>query len=397
MLKRLKLSNLQGHKDSDIVFSPRVNVLLGKSNAGKTTAFRALDWITNNSTSGAKLLSSFAKRGDVCSVKLLLTDGQVERFYSKSTNGYKLNGTELKAIGKGVPDEVAEVLNFGELNVKSQHEGFFMLNDSGGKIAKQLNELVDLEIIDTTIANLNSKSRAINSKIKFKKEELEEKEKDLANYKEVDSAISSFKTIEKTISEKEGLQKEITELSSFISDLDKLDLSRFDGLDEASDMLADISVLRVDIGLKETQYESLLRLMNDARNLSNQNKALSKAIEGESLIDDILAINDEKIALEAVSNEIRGAIESIYSIKEELASFEHLDGALELIGEIEEIDSSIEDLEYSHLALKDYLIDFTNHKNIIKVLDGRIEEMEVELKEEMGDSCPLCGGAVENG
>ena len=394
MLKRLQLKNLQGDKETDIIFTPRVNVLLGKSNSGKTTKFRAIDWIMNNAVSGAKLLSSFAKRGDVCSSRLLLTDGQVERFYSKSTNGYKLNGTELKAIGKGVPDEVAEVLNFGELNVKSQHEGFFMLNDSGGKIAKQLNELVDLEIIDTTIANLNSKSREINSRVKFKKEELVEKEKDLEKYKDVNSAISSFKLIEKLVEKKETLQKDVISLGGFILDLDGMNLEQFDGLDEASDMLASLTVDSASIDLLETQYESLLRLKTTASDLASQKKAISKALEGESLLDDILAINDDKIALIAVSNEIRGAIESIYAIKEELGSFEHLDDALKAIEEMSGMPAKIDELEYDHQALKDYLINFTNHKNMIKVLDGRIEEMETELKEEMGDTCALCGSKL---
>ena len=395
MLKRLQIKNFQSHKESDIVFSPRVNVLLGKSNAGKTTIMRSLDWIENNSTSGAKLLSSFAKRGDVCSAKLLTTDGQIERCYSKSTNGYKLNGVELKAIGKGTPDEVKEALNFGDLNTKSQHEGFFMLNDSGGKVAKQLNELVDLEIIDTTIANLNSKSRAINSKIKFKKEELVEKEKELATYKDVDFAISSFKKIESAITEKECLQKEIVELSSFISDLEKLDLGRFDGLDEASDRLTEITTLNSEIDVLEVEYESLLRLCADVRNLTNQEKVISKALGGESIIDELLAINDDKIALEAVSNEIRVAIESIYSIKEELASYEHLDGALELIASIEKIESSSLELSTEEGELSGLLYNFKSLKEEKGKLDERIEFYEDKLKEEMGDVCPLCGGEID--
>lgn len=394
MLKRLKLSNVQGHKESDIIFSPRVNVLLGKSNAGKTTTFRALDWIANNSTSGAKLLSSFAKRGDVCSAKLLLTDGQIERFYSKSTNGYRLNGVDLKAIGKGTPDEVKDVLNFGDLNVKSQHDGFFMLNDSGGKVAKQLNELVDLEIIDTTIANLNSKSRTTNSRIKFKKEELDAKNEELESYKDVEAAISAFKEIEKLITEKEAIQKETDVLNKLISDYEGLDLGRFDGLDEASDRLAEIHTLRAEIDLKDTERESLSRLIESATSLASQEKAISKALEGESLLDDILAINEEKVALKAVSDEIRVAIDMIYSIKEELASFEHLDEALELLDEISKVEEQSKLIATQEGELSGLLYNFNSLRAEKLKLDEEIEFYESKLKDEMGEICPLCGGEV---
>ena len=210
----------------------------------------------------------------------------------------------------------------------------------------------------------------------------------------MDSAISSFKDIEKLVERKESIQKDVVSLGGFISDLEGMNLKQFDGLDEASEMLVSITVASDEIDLLETQYESLLRLRTTASNLVSQEKAISKALDGESLLDDILAINDDKIALIAVSNEIRGAIESIYSIKEELASFDHLDDALKAIEEMGGMPAKIDELEYDHQALKDCLINFTNHKNMIKILDGRIEEMEAELKEEMGDTCALCGSKL---
>ena len=394
MLKRLQLNNLQSHKSSDIIFGKRVNVLLGKSNAGKTTIFRALDWIENNSTSGSKLLSSFAKRGDICSAKLLTTDGQVERFYSKSTNGYKLNGVELKAIGKGTPQEVSDALNFSDLNTKSQHDPFFMLNDSGGKIAKRLNELVDLEIIDTTISNLNSKSRALNSKLKFKKEELEEKNLELEKYKDVDYAIGAFKKIEVIVVEKETTQKEIVELSKMILDLENFDLSRFDGVDEASEMLVDITSCKANCDLIDTSKQELSINIDSVVNLSSKEKAISKLLESESDLDDILATKECKDAIIATSNEIRANIESIYLIREEMKVFDGIDEALVELDGIEKIGMKLESIDYDRCGLNDYLTQLNIHKKNKVDLDSVIEELEIELKDEMGDVCPLCGGEL---
>ena len=52
MIKSIDIENFQSHKKTRIDFDPGVNVIIGRSDSGKTSILRALNWVINNKPSG---------------------------------------------------------------------------------------------------------------------------------------------------------------------------------------------------------------------------------------------------------------------------------------------------------------------------------------------------------
>jgi hypothetical protein len=94
-----------------------------------------------------------------CDVEIKIGDDTIKRTKGKSTNLYSLNGVEFKAFGLGVPDEISKLLNMDSTNIQNQHDSPWWFQDTAGEVSRHLNRIVDLSIIDTTLANLDKLNR----------------------------------------------------------------------------------------------------------------------------------------------------------------------------------------------------------------------------------------------
>ena len=59
MIKKLHIRNFQSHKDSRLIFSDGVNVIVGNSDSGKSAILRALNWVITNRPSGDSYISNW--------------------------------------------------------------------------------------------------------------------------------------------------------------------------------------------------------------------------------------------------------------------------------------------------------------------------------------------------
>ena len=132
MINKLRLSNFQAHKSSELEFCPGVNAITGESDEGKTSIIRALYWASQNKPSGGDFISDFSKRGE-CSSTIVVDGDEITRFKNKTKNEYIVNGQAFKALGKsGVPDEVRNTLQLSELNFQNQMDSPFLLSANCG-------------------------------------------------------------------------------------------------------------------------------------------------------------------------------------------------------------------------------------------------------------------------
>ena len=155
MLKRLQLKNYQCHKDTRIVFDPQITAIVGPSDCGKSAVLRALMWIATNRPRGTGHVRNGTKEA---SVSIWTDECKVNRTRG-SENTYSIGNRDLKAVGSDVPADVSASLRFDEMNFQGQHESPFWFDLTGGEIAKRLNEIVDLQIIDTSIAEIAKRFR----------------------------------------------------------------------------------------------------------------------------------------------------------------------------------------------------------------------------------------------
>ena len=175
MIKEMLFKNFEIHKYFKVKLDPHITSLIGPSDIGKSSTLRGLEWLTTNKYDG-KADSFIQDESKPAFVGIKTDNGSVSRKKGKGINIYKLNGQVLEAFGAGVPDEVQEFLRMTKLNFQSQFDAPYWFHISPGEVSKQLNQIVDLEIIDNSLSKLKSKVGIKNTEVKLSQGRLNEAE-----------------------------------------------------------------------------------------------------------------------------------------------------------------------------------------------------------------------------
>ena len=156
MFNRLRIRRFRKNEKLDVDLAP-ITVFRGPSGSGKSSLVGALKWLTFNSPSG----TDFIHWDHSSAIVRLIEDGNsITRKRSKTENYYRLNKQKpLKAFGTGVPDSIDNLLNVSSLNFHRQHAGPFWFRETAGEVSRQLNSIVNLDLIDTTLSNLSKQQR----------------------------------------------------------------------------------------------------------------------------------------------------------------------------------------------------------------------------------------------
>jgi exonuclease SbcC len=209
MIETVEIRNYQPHKHTVLEFSKGVNVIKGTSHHGKSSIWRLMKWILLNRPLGEGFRSHFAGKDENTEGHMEFDNGVVSRIKGKSKNQYEVSGhpDPLEALRSDLPKEVTEVTNMSEINLSGQDDSYFLILDSPGKVARALNNVVGLDIIDQSLTKCNS----IISKSKSHKEILK---KDLAVAKDkhnkldwVNNAQVLINKLQDKLSIKDGIEE----------------------------------------------------------------------------------------------------------------------------------------------------------------------------------------------
>jgi exonuclease SbcC len=181
----LQLKNFQGHQKLQIKLGPNVTSIVGPSDAGKSSVLRALRWLCFNKPSGMEFLRHGATE---VSVELLIDGRSVKRLRNATDNLYLIDGKEYRSFGSNVPDDVKKILNVSEINFQGQHDPPFWMFLSPMEVSKQLNTVVDLTIIDSTLSNIQTIRNKAKSRHEFIEEGLNKAKLDVLRLQWVDRA-----------------------------------------------------------------------------------------------------------------------------------------------------------------------------------------------------------------
>ena len=205
MIKSLQISNFQAHKETKLELDSGVNVIAGASDAGKSSILRALLWVINNRPSGDSVRNYECKKGDSVDVRINLgKDGDISKQRVEGKSIYKKGNKKFEAFKQDVPSEISEALNLSDINIQAQHDSYFLLKDSPGEVARKLNEITGLDIIDRLFKYINGKASA-------SKKQAEDAEKSIM---QITTDIESLSYIDK-------LEKELNDLEELVEEYDK--------------------------------------------------------------------------------------------------------------------------------------------------------------------------------
>ena len=276
-LNKLIIDNFQSHKHSEIILHKGVNVIVGRSDVGKSAIVRVLRWIFDNKPSGDSVRSNWG--GDT-KAEAVFEDGTLTRLRSSSFNGYILNDEEFKGFGQSVPKEIADFLNVNEINFQSQFDSPFMLGPewTPGKIGSFLNKIVDLEITDVAIKNIKSAISTDKNKIALLTEEIKDHEKELKQYEDLDVFESKVLKLERDQDRLSLLEDEVIKLEyEFINPLEMLE-DRIDSISHVPNLLDQISQTEKEMEkLKkiEKEVESLKTVIDEIEHYKNIAESLT--------------------------------------------------------------------------------------------------------------------------
>lgn len=177
MITKIDIENFQAHRKLSLQLDPHVTCIIGPSDSGKSAIIRAIQWVAFNRPSGDGFRTWDAEAPTKVTLSVTKGEGStihVSRIKGSKVNAYHINSRELSAFGTDVPADVISALNVGDINFQLQHDGPFWFSETAGEVSRQLNRIIDLEVIDTTLANLAAAARASKAEVDVCQSRLED-------------------------------------------------------------------------------------------------------------------------------------------------------------------------------------------------------------------------------
>lgn len=277
MLSKISIFNFQSHSQTELLLHKNINMIIGSSDSGKTALLRSLSWVINNKPSGDSFRSYFG--GDTI-VSLTIDNNTVERIKTDKKNQYKLNDKVFEAFGQEVPEEIKNTVNFSDVNFQYQMDAPFLFCESSGEVAKYINKIVDLDLIDRSLSNIEKTKRKFNEKLESERLTLKQYQDELNRFKDLNE-------LEKIIVEAEKLEQDVEDKKSKIVKLKNLIKS----ISDCKTVLSEINnYLKVESELKEIE-----EINNNFILKSKQHNTLKSIVENIKLTKDMLIQNDIKL------------------------------------------------------------------------------------------------------
>lgn len=411
MLKKLFLQNFQKHEHLEISFVPNINIIHGRTGAGKSCIRKAL----NALYFGIWQRGYSQLKSKKTIIQATLNNGIIiEKIRTKTINRYilKIPGQKDKdfdAVGKTVPEEIQKILGVDlikidkeelNLNISEQIVLPFLLDKTGNFRMKLFNRITGSHIIDKVLQSFNTKILKLSRKEKSETEQLETNKTKLQEITE----------------EKNTLQKKVDLVNSYYTKL-KTKNERYEKLKEFSEQLdtlkkefetvnqnlknikiIDDEVL-IELDTKIERHQKLKTYSEEQLNIKSELTNVNQTL------NQIKTIEDKKL------DEINTKIERYNKLQELLKTNEEINTELKIANEklpkikvLEEktclvIQEKIDKLDrLSKIMEENVDIEIQNvrvEKIIIK-LEEQIKEDNQEYKELLkeGKVCPLCQNEI---
>jgi DNA repair ATPase RecN len=379
MIEQIRIKNFQAHEDLTIEMD-RVVTLTGPSDVGKSSAIRALRWAALN-VPVSSLIRDGAKQASV----ELIVDGRKIVRSRGSENVYQLDGQEYKAFRTDVPDAIAKLLNMTEVNFQGQHDPIYWFSSTAGDVSRQLNAVVDLSIIDATLAETVRMFNKAKTVVQIAEETLSRSVAERDGLAWVADADADLKKVEESEAEMEHIRGRKIDLDLLVG------LAKRNGMDARElKSLADDSA-------------SLLAAMGRA------GKASKQASDLKQLVADVSKARDEKSVEIPDLSRLAGLADDLVEIgrqkkasrlAELIASVRRADAdkAASEVPDTSQLDVLAELLENRTARRKqlETALDETRDRNDDAADAKRaFKKAHQELESKTEGLCPLCGREME--
>jgi hypothetical protein len=347
-----------------------------------------------NRPSGAGFVSYWNrdKKGnpdDLTKVTLVRDGTEVSRYKDKDSNGYSVGENVFGAMGTDVPDLVTSTLNLTELNVQKQLDPHFLLSLSAGDVAKYLNNLVNLSLIDEVMSKADTDIRKNKADIIGAEGDKDLASRDLASLLWVDKAEKLLATYDKYATDHDAMCVKMSQLQTLLSErrTSASKQQKYRAILEVADVLV-AKMVKTDKELENLEREGfgLKRLVVDYKVAKAGMKYQIVLEQSTQFLVAYSKYDTQEVALKGKFGELGGLIAEHKAITGKKVSSSMLDTAT---GLIEAYNKDV--LEWSNVR--------TQRRDVsILVRDYRSEQESkrlsiIKLKEAealMPEVCPAC-------
>lgn len=231
MIEHLSISNFQAHRSFDADLGP-ITVLVGPSDVGKSSILRALRWILLNDAA-----ADFTTWGEKATKVEAVVDGRtITRKKGAGNNYYSIDaGNPYDAVGKSVPDDVAALALVDDRNFQGQMDSPFWLSETAGEVSRQLNEAVDLDIIDKSLAFVASELRDARAEVKLVNARLEQAKEKRQALRWTEEAAADVEAVVLADATTTNLRDRSASLAKILTNVKTADRDRLNAGDAAVD------------------------------------------------------------------------------------------------------------------------------------------------------------------
>lgn len=368
MIKSIKIRNFQALSNLELELSPRVNVIHGQSDSGKTAVIRALNWVIDNKPNGFEFRRDPRKNqqgkkplgkkvGTECSI--VIEEGEITRLRNEATgedafNGYILpDDSEREALKGEVPEEVSRLLNISRYNIQMQHDPIFMLTDSPGEVARKINEITRMDVIDVVRKRCDGIISEAKTQMDLLSKQIDEEQEQL-------NQLGYLEDVNKRVTELEQLDKQLKAVEIKLQSIGKL-------INEIEVISYGIEVLEDWLSAEEPLVE-LLELIEQYNNVNDRHSRLTRLVQEIKVLEEQIEDDEYIIKLKPQIDNLTKDLDRYYEIEDKI------DDIYDVICEIEGLTSECVIIQK-------------------RVLDS--QSKYIELIREAGE-CPVCGSPIED-
>lgn len=349
-LSKIVLRNFQIHRKTELNIHEGINIIAGSSGNGKSSVIRAIRWLCENSPRGFKFRRWKAPEKSVTSVSFVLDGETITRKRNATTNSYDFKGQNYKALKADVPEDIQEELNISEFNIQRQFEGPFLFSKSSSEVAKMINSVAGIEVIDAILKETNARHRKAKAEVTLLDGMRQTKMATVSSLKHFVGLKKMEAGILKDLEEYESISEKIDKLTSFLVSLqNKID--KVERLSEVPDISENLSkatkLLRKYNEVADGKQNSLKRIIR------NLNAALKVKYVSQS---------DQ----EMMAKRLKVATKKAYQLKEAV-----------------ELSNSCKTIIHRINVAEDKIL---RNKKEAKAVENKL----TNVKKEAG-VCPLCG------
>lgn len=452
MLKTLRVQNYESHKDSLLNFHPGINTVIGDSDKGKSGIFRSIMAVTSNKMMELSHISKWIKgkdgsgkilSGEECRIELGMDNGTVTRIRSDKQNSYLVTGLDdsLDAVKKDVPEQVAKLVNMDDVNYQWQFDPPYFLGISAGQVAKELNKIVKIDVIDKYISVSKKKVRETETKIANEQAEIDKQDIGIEKLIWVESAKPHVEVLKETMASIDAitaklalLEKLLNQHSESIAIVEKykpvleaekwvlgakrdaadaiIAKTKIMALDKDIDLLSRASrfkvfnhqpVMNAIALLKEIEMDNVTANMIRA-SISTITSIIANHSDAQVVLqhkEGILEAGDALSSIKQMDDRIVDLRDSIIKIGKSISSLNSADTVLANRGEIERVSAIIDFVNTTSERISHKKSDIFDLGRLINYYNSNIKDVAVlgeeirMLQASMPECCVTCGQPIK--